>query len=115
MSVRVVTGGASRPQALAALTAHLLDALPPRERIHVQARTSAASELGNHEALVLEPGEHLPEAGRDGDPPLVVHQVLMGAAEHSMPYGASLPYHPKAPIPPHTPQPTTIPHRGSGL
>src|SRR5437667_204623 len=89
----------------------LLEALPSRERIHVQARTSAASELGNHEALVLEPGEHLPEAGRDGDPPLVVHQVLMGAAEHSMPYRASLPYHPKAPIQHSTPRPTTIPHR----
>src|SRR5438132_11290413 len=89
----------------------LLEALPSRERIHVQARTSAASELGNHEALVLEPGEHLPEAGRDGDPPLVVHQVLMGAAEHSMLYRASLPYHPKAPIQHSTPRPTTIPHR----
>src|SRR5207244_8918777 len=60
----------------------LLEPLPPREGVHVEARTSAASELGDHEALVLEPGEHLPEAGRDGDPPLVVHQVLMGTAEH---------------------------------
>src|SRR2546428_305788 len=72
----------------------LLEPLPPREGVHVEARTSAASELGDHEALVLEPGEHLSEAGRDGDPPLVVHQVLMGTAEHSVPYSASLPYHP---------------------
>src|SRR5204863_417015 len=42
---------------------------------------------------------------------LLVHQVLMGAAEHSMPYRASLPYHPKAPIQHPTPRPTTIPHR----
>src|SRR3989441_5364341 len=93
----------------------LLEPLPPREGVDVEARTSAASELGDHEALVLEPGEHLPEAGRDGDPPLVVHQVLMGTAEHSVPYDASLPYHPKAPIRHLPPRPTTIPHRGIGL
>src|SRR6266436_4638174 len=93
----------------------LLEPLPPREGVHVEARTSAASELGDHEALVLEPGEHLSKAGRDGDPPLVVHQVLMGTAEHSVPYSASLPYHPKAPIRHPPPRPTTIPHRGIGL
>src|SRR5438093_442666 len=77
----------------------LLEALPGRERVGIQARPAAAPELGDDEALVLEPGEHLAEASRDGYPPLVVHQVLIGTAEHSLPCGASLPNHPMAPFP----------------
>src|SRR4029077_19416319 len=91
----------------------LLEPLPRRDRVGVEARTAPAPELGDDEALVLEPGEHFPEGSRDGNPPLVVDQVLMGTAEHSQPCGASLPYHPEAPFPHRPPHPSTNPHRGA--
>ena len=43
----------------------------------------ADAELGGHEALILEPGQHLAELDRDGHPTLFVDTMLEVASEHS--------------------------------
>src|SRR5207244_9941216 len=60
----------------------LLQPAPRPEWVGVETMAAAVRELGDDEALFLEPGERLPEAGWDGDPPLVVHHVLEVSANH---------------------------------
>src|SRR5205823_2792685 len=73
----------------------LLQPPPCTERVDVQAMAAAVREFGDDKALFLEPGERLPEAGWDGDPPLVVHHVLEVPPKHptgrgGLPHNASL-------------------------
>src|SRR5207237_3022345 len=60
----------------------LLQPAPRAEGVGVEAVAPAVRELGDDKALFLESGERLPEAGWDGDPPLVVHHVLEVSAKH---------------------------------
>src|SRR5262245_31280562 len=69
--------------------------LPPgRERVDVETTPSPHPELGNHEALLLEPGERLAEADRDGHPPLGVDRVIVVTPKHPAARG-ELPPHPR--------------------
>src|SRR5262249_24506893 len=57
--------------------------LPPgRQRIDIETAPSTHPELGDHKALLLEPGERLAETDRDGHPPLAVDRVFVVTPKH---------------------------------
>src|SRR5262249_59533268 len=73
----------------------LLEPLPRRERVDIEARTVPPLEPGDDQTGVVERRQLVAEASRDGDSPLGVDRVQMIAAKHARARGASLPIDPK--------------------